>query len=78
MSWLVIVGLVALLALVLSGVVFVFVLRRKVESLPDGDYMVTIVDVHETPQGVATVFRVDGPKEYKGHRVTIVKEASNE
>lgn len=74
MNWLVIIGFVALLALVLSGVVLVFLTRRKLEPLPDGDYIVTIIGTRETPQGVATVFKIDEPKELRGHTVTIVKE----
>ena len=74
MNWLVIIGFFTLIALVLSGVVLLLLLRRRgVEALPDGDYLVTIIGTHETPRGVATVFRVDEPKEAEGQVVTIVK-----
>ena len=74
MNWLIIVGFVALLAFVLSSVLLVLqVRRRRVEPLPDGDYIVTIIETRMTPQGVATVFKVDEPKEAKGRIVTIVK-----
>ena len=74
MSWLAVIGFVALISLVLSGVVLLVLLRRrKVEALPDGDYLVTVIGTRETPQGVATTFRVDEPKEAAGQVVTIVK-----
>ena len=75
MYWVGVIGLVALLSLVLSVVLLVLQLRRrrKFGPLPDGDYVVTIIETRGTPQGVATVFRVDEPEEFKGHTVTIVK-----
>ena len=78
MNWLVVVGFVALLALVLSGTLFVFMAkRRKVRPLPDGDYSVTIVETHDTLQGVVTVFRIDEPEELKGQKVTIKEGKTN-
>lgn len=78
MNWLLIVGLVALLALILSVVVLVFLTRRgMIEPLPDGDYIVTIIETRETPRGIATVFKVDEPKELQGRVVTIVKGKGN-
>jgi len=75
MNWIVVVGIVALASLILSTVVLVLLAhRRKFEPLPDGDYIVTIVETHDTPQGLATVFRVNEPKEFRGQTVTIVKE----
>ena len=74
LTWLMVVGFVALLALILSVVVLVFLTRRRrFEPLPDGDYIVTVIGTRETPQGVATVFKVDEPKELRGRIVTIVK-----
>ena len=74
MNWLVIIGFVALFSLVLSSVVLIFLARkRKVDPLPDGDYVVSIVGTRETPEGVATVFKIDEPKEFQGHTVTVVK-----
>jgi len=75
MNWIVAVGIVALASLILSTLVLLLLARRNgAEALPDGDYVVTVVSTHETPQGVATVFRVEGPKEFEGQTVTIVKE----
>lgn len=59
--------------LVLAMAVMVFRRRRKVEPLPDGDYTVTMIGTHETPQGVATVFKVDSPEQFKGRTVTVVR-----
>ena len=74
MNWIVVVGFVAVASLILSTVVLVLLARRrKLEALPDGDYIVTEVDIRETPRGVATVFRVEEPKEFQGQTVTIVK-----
>jgi len=72
MYWIGIIGLLALVFFVVSVVLFVYG-RRKVEPLPDGDYVVTVVGTHETPGGTATVFRVDEPKEFEGKLVTVVK-----
>ena len=75
MNWLVVIGFVALLSLILSVVVLVFLTHRgRIEPLPDGDYIVSIIETRETPRGVATVFKVDEPKELQGRIVTIVKE----
>ena len=76
MNWLFAVGFVALIALGLSGVVLVFMMRRKrdVGPLPDGDYVVTIVGIRETPRGVETTFKVDEPVEARGRTVTVVRE----
>jgi len=76
MNWGIVgVGFVALVSLVLSGVVLMFqIRRRRIASLPDGDYTVTIIETRKTLRGVATVFRIDEPEEFKGHVITIVKE----
>lgn len=77
MNWLVVVGFVALLSLVVSAVLLVFMMKlRGIEPLPDGDYVATIIETRETPLGTATIFRVDEPKEFKGQTVTIVKGKS--
>lgn len=79
MNWLTVIGFAALLSLVLSVVVLVLLARRRrVEPLPDGDYAVTIIRTYETPQGVATVFKIDEPEGLKGQTVTIVKGKGNE
>ena len=79
MNWLAIIGFVALIALVLSVVVFVFTLKRRVlHELPDGDYVVSVMETRNIPRGVATVFKIEEPKEFKGHTVTIVKEKTED
>ncbi len=78
MDWLIVIGFVALLSLILSVVFIVLTLRKRIEPLPDGDYLVTIVETRETPRGVATVFKIDEPKEFEGHTVTVVKEKTEE
>jgi len=75
MNWIVAVGIVALASLILSTVVLILLARRrKFEPLPDGDYVVSVVETRNIPQGVATVFKIEEPKEFEGHTVTIVKE----
>ena len=75
MNWLATIGFVALIALVLSVVMLVFILKRRgLRELPDGDYVVSVMETRNIPQGVATVFKIEEPKEFKGHTVTIVKE----
>ena len=72
-----VIGLTALVSFVLSVTLVVFQIRRKrVEPLPNGDYVVTIVETCETLQGSATVFRIDEPKEFQGRTVTMVKGKS--
>lgn len=74
MNWLYAVGFVALAALFLSVTVLVLMTRKgKFEPLPDGDYIVTIIEVRESPRGVETVFRIDEPVGFKGRTVTMVK-----
>lgn len=74
MTSVVAIGFVALLSLLISVVVLILVARRKrFTSLPDGDYIATIIKTRETLTGTETVFKVDEPKEFRGHTVTIVR-----
>jgi hypothetical protein len=71
--YIVMIGLLALLVLVASGVLIVLARRRRPGPLPDGDYVVTVVKTEETPAGVVDTFRIDEPKELQGRTVRIVR-----
>lgn len=72
------IGIGVLAVVCLTAAYFVLMLRAKVrrslESLPDGDYVVTEEGTRETSQGTVHLLKVVEPESLKGHMIQVLPE----